>query len=258
MRTAIYPQASGWWFFRVLTRLVTDGFIIARTEGDAVPVALYQLSKKGFEFITHDLPELIEKRFNAQSVVHDSMAAAFHLGEFIHGIPKGVSLVSEQELQCFDPGSYPAGIPKSREHIPDGYTIIENGSERKIYAIEVEIRVKSIQRYDRVSLHFDLAKDVEAVLWLVNDVSVFEVIAERLIETKTKRLSIHNFVMLDHFKKDGWNSPIYFGSFKNKTVHQLLNATGVQLPCSKQAAQQQQGPAEIFFQNLKWPRPKHS
>jgi hypothetical protein len=254
MKMAIYLKASEWWFYEIIARLVAEGLLVERTEGSRFTVTLYQLSKKGFEHISHDLPDLVEKRFAAQSVTHDAFATAFHLGDFVHGTPNEVQLLSEQELQCFDTSLYPIGIPKTRDHIPDGYTIVENGTTRRITAFEIEVNAKGPARYDKVSLHFDLARDVDCVLWLVQDAKVFSLITERFLEIKTRRYAIHNFVTIDQFVKDGWSARIFFGSFKNQTIHDVLNPNGPQTPPKGSPKPTQNQLSDIFLKNAKSPR----
>lgn len=253
IRLAIYPKCSDWWFYKSIRRLVQEGYLVERLEGKLLDASFYQLSKKGFEHVSHDLPELIEKRFAAQSVTHDAMTSAFHLGEYVQGLPEGVTLLSEQELQCFDPSLYPLGVPRTREHIPDGYTIIQTADARTVLAFEVEVSAKGAARYDKVGLHFDLNRDVEVVFWLVGDVSVFSIISRRLLEIKTRRSHIHNFVTLEQFKKDGWQSKIIFGSHLNQTIFEVMTAKAQQIRGNTEAKPGQKNLAEIFFQNAKSP-----
>lgn len=256
IKRATLSKKSFWTCYRVVRNLVDNGLLAVVNAGSKSEPHLFQLTKEGFKLVNDRLKyELSENRFQAQSVVHDSINSAFHLGEFISGVPENVQLLSEQELQCLDPGLYPDGIPKSKEHIPDGFTIVTKESEpNAILAIEVEIKAKPLIRYDKVGLYYDMSPDVMAVLWLVGSPKTFSDISHRFLAIKVRRMMIHNFVYLDHFKSKGWQAEVVFGSYKGMSIKDIMSAIGVQLPCNLLATHLQPDPVELLLSPMKSPK----
>ena len=112
----VFPKISRIGSYRKIRRLVKEGYLVER-EVSRLSMDVIQLSKKGFDCIKYDMDELKQLRFAAQSVDHDYITSAFHLGEFVHAVPKGVVLLTEQQLQAVDNSLLPEWTPKSYEHI---------------------------------------------------------------------------------------------------------------------------------------------
>lgn len=212
------------------------------------------LTKKGFEVIEFDLGEPGEKRFLPQSIPHDAWVLAFQLGHFIHGIPNGVVLCTEQQFRCFDLSLLPNWIPGSKKHVPDGFTFVSNGKRKVVYGIEVELNLKPIERYDEISGYYDGQTKVDYVLWLASSENMVKRIRERFKATETIRPGIHNFILLEDFKKSGWTARLLDGDLKDLTIHQLMSVTSQSHLSHRPVTTQSQQPIEIFLATARSPR----
>lgn len=227
--------------------MLREGYISEREAlGLAVPVL--QLSKKGFDVIKFDLGEVREKRFSPQSVTHDYMAAAFQLGDLIHADHADVEFLTEQEHQCTDDSLLPAWVPKSRDHIPDGFTRLHGPSGELIVAIEVELNLKPWLRYDKAAHYFDMSPlKIDVVFWLCDGMKLAQDIYQRLLRLKLKRIEMHAIVLLDDFRSMGWQAPIRSGQNKGKSVRDVYDTKGVQNPYKTNTKAVQNMGQEIFF-----------
>ena len=213
-----------------------------------------QLGKKGFEFLKTVLGELRENRYAAQSVTHDYWAMAFQVGEFLHVESSNVDFFTEQEIQCKDDSLFPDWVFRSREHIPDGMTLIKNGKERSVIAIEVDLTIKPLLRYDKAMYYFDAYDSkTDIVFWLVDGVNVMNGIYDRLVAGKIRKFDIHHFVLLSDFKKLGWNAIARTGQFTQKSVHDIYVAKGWQTPPTGLSNEWQTQFQELFISSRKSP-----
>ena len=193
-------------------------------------------------------------RFAAQSVDHDYITSAFHLGEFVHGVPKGVELLTEQQLQTVDTTLLPSWTPKSYEHIPDGYIHFEAGEMKKTIAIEVELNYKSPLRYQKMGHYFDMGHEkVDVVLWLCDRVALAQFISDHLFHSKVRNFKVHNFFLLDTFRDRGWDALSLAGSEKGKSIKEIYLANGYQNPTQSPVNPWSEKTKNIFFDLRKSP-----
>jgi len=173
--------------------------------------AVWQLTKKGFDMIVSDIGEISEKRYKPHSVSHDAWVLAFHLGEFVHGIPDDVTICTEQQFRSFDKSLLPIWLPKDKSHVPDGFTRTTFGKKPILYGIEMELHAKPIERYDDVFNYYDDEKKIDEILWVVSSSYIRERMIERLYMIDVRRRDIHNFLLLEDFKTNGWGARIQQG-----------------------------------------------
>lgn len=223
-----FDQLSHWSFYEKLRRLIAEGYIIER-DGPNLDFSVLQLSKKGFEYLKHDLGFLKENRFAAQSVSHDYWATAFQIGEFAIFPSPDAEFFTEQELQCTEDSLLPEWVPRSREHFPDGFTRIKNEQFDSVFAIEVDLNLKPPLRYVKSGYYYDgLDSKTDVVFWLCDGKNLMERIVECLNSAKLRRVEIHHFVLLEDFKKLGWQAPVRSGREQNKTIHDIYLQRGPQ------------------------------
>lgn len=226
--------------------MLREGYITER-EAPGLDVAVFQLSKKGFDVIKFDLGEIREKRFYPQSVSHDYVSAAFQLGDFIHGANQ-VEFLTEQEHQCTDDSLLPSWVPKAREHIPDGFTRFQVSGRELVVAIEVELNLKPWLRYDKAAHYFDMSPvQIDVVFWLCDGMKLAQEIYKRLLRLKLKRIDIHAIVLLDDFRATGWQAPIRSGQHKGKSVRDFYGTNTVKNACKTNTKAMQNSSSEIFF-----------
>lgn len=251
-----FADIGPWQVYRLIFRLLSEGYI---SEHSVVgtPVSVLQLTKKGFLEVVYDLGSLKEKRFNPQSITHDYWATAFQLSPFMERSTTGVSFICEQELQALEAASLPEWIPDSRDHVPDGFTCIKNGENESHIAIEVELNLKPLLRYDKAAYYFNaLESPIDMVFWLCGNISLAEAIFDRLAKANLRDPYVHHFFLTEDFRSLGWQAPARSGHFRNKSIHEILIAKGWQCPSSKIAKQWQGEISEIFFPKAKSPLKK--
>lgn len=204
--------------------------------------------------IAGDLGELSEERYLPHSVPHDGWVLAAQLGEYIHGIPEGVALFSEQQFRTTHQSLIPAWLPSDKSHIPDGFTYVGCGNRKTLFCHEVELHLKPIERYDAISTYYDRQKVIDQVLWFVRSKDMITKILDRFKLTETARIPIHNFISLDDFSQHGWNSRILEGHLKAKSINELMFATNQKFTRNLPEICQQSQVHEIFLNSSKNPR----
>ena len=147
LKYAVAPAKSFWKFYQMLRRLLTEGYLKEVGESE-INIPLWTLSKKGFTYINGGNEALREARFQPQSVSHDYWGSAFHLGDFVFGVPANVEILSEQELNAKNSENLPSWVPTERQHIPDGLTMIKVDGKKVVLAFETELSAKTLTRYE--------------------------------------------------------------------------------------------------------------
>jgi hypothetical protein len=238
-----------------MNRLKREGLLVDR-DGLGLDCPVLQLSKKGFDYLKFDLGELREKRYAAQSVAHDYWASVFQLGEFIQNQSTHVELFTEQEIQCTDDSLLPRWVPKFRDHIPDGMTLIRNGETEAVIATEVELNLKPLLRYDKAGHYFDTSfSKNDIVFWLCANTNIAQHILNRLFGMKLRNFDIHNFVLTSDFKELGWESSVRAGSYKSKSIKDVYVSKGYPKPSCSLSLSYPQRLRPVFFPVVNSPRP---
>lgn len=252
-KSLFFPKLSYITFYAKIRRLIHDGYLVER-DGADLEVCVLQLTKKSFLHIKYDLPFLKEDRFSAQSVTHDYLATAFQFGEFALSPSQDVEFFTEQEIQCSDDSLLPDWMPSSRDHVPDGLTRIKNEKSESVFAFEMELNLKPWLRYTKAGNYFDgIDSKIDVVFWICGDIGLMKNIFDHLLGLRLRRMEIHHFVLLDDFKKDGWNCLTRSGREKNKSVRDMYlqrsHKIAEKLPQNPQLTEMQ----ELFFSKRKSP-----
>ncbi len=182
----------------------------------------WTLSKKGFEAIQDELPHLREVGFRSECVSHDLLVAAVHLGDWIHGVPQGCDLFTEQQLRRCHVGHYPSWVPNTEIHRPDGYWLTQIRSAAGVVALEVERSQKSPSDYRAISQFYSNRPELLRVVWVVRFKGMAHAIHEAVREIKGAGMGLHNFILEDDFLKLGWTSTFFLGRDIGKTLSRLL------------------------------------
>lgn len=206
-----------------LWRLEQAGIIESRwtPSGDA---HFWFLSEFSFnEIVKPRLPVLSQCGFRSEHWGHDFLVNALHLGELVSGIDNGIHTFSEQELRRLDVEFYPAWVPRSQLHRPDGYTLVANGERSKLIAIEVEISQKRLDAYESLARFYAQDARVDDVLWLVSSKSLGLKIQKRIALGDVSSNSRHSFVLLSDFRELHWQAPVILGKSHGRTINQIHN-----------------------------------
>ncbi|MBK8203069.1 MAG: hypothetical protein IPK68_12370 [Bdellovibrionales bacterium] len=208
--------------YQRLSKLRRAGFLRQRID-ESGRNRIWTLDAKGFVALGNRLPELEEYGFASENIEHDLIVNALHLGEWAEGCPEGVELFTEQQLRRMKAEMYPAWVPRTKNHRPDGYWHFAHGEHHLTIAIEVELSTKSKDRYESIVKFYDHYDIIDFVLWLVPTPKLARVILKSASGPNFYRNHVHNFLALEDFQSQFWQASIFSGPNKGSTVHDLLN-----------------------------------
>mgnify|MGYP000538295240 CR=1 FL=1 len=216
-----FPNCKGKTAYNRLLSLRHAGLIRVSSDGQGQKF-ICSLDRKGFEAIKGSLPLMKEEGFKSEHVGHDVLVSAFHLGEWLLEKPEVASLFSEQQLRRMHSDMYPAWVPRSDVHRPDGYTQTLLGDQLATIAFEVELSNKRDPDYLRIAEFYERYSNIARVLWLVPRSSTAQTIQEKMDYVFHGHSSPHNFVLLEDFTNLGWHSEIELGVDQGKSVLSVL------------------------------------
>jgi len=183
------------------------------------------LTDKGYAFVKESLPELVNSNYKSDKKSHDFMVTAFHYGDWLLDLPKGVELISEQQLKCYHPQFLPPWLPDTNTHRPDGYwklTSPEHGSV--IVALEVELTQKSNARYFKVKDFYNHYQHIQFVVWVAPNLATARRFQSIMTEQSPATRAPHQFVLANDFAKKGWGAKVVLGTQKGHTVSEFMEA----------------------------------
>ena len=122
-----------------------------------------------------------------------------------------------------DPDTYPQWVPFSEIHRPDGYWRIPLLGKMVTLALEVELTQKSALRYRLTANFYQENQNIFRVVWVVTSESLCGKIRTQIRESCPETLDLHNFMLLEDFKKVGWNAQFVNGLEKGRPLKDLLN-----------------------------------
>lgn len=199
-----------------LWRLERAGWLSSHTTANRRDHFWTLTDQSYYQLVKPRLPGLIQDGYRSEYVEHDFVVNALHLGDFIVAQPAHVSLFTEQELRRFDPEFYPAWVPQSKIHRPDGYSLVSDGNEKRMVAFEIELSQKKLEIYENVGRFYFEDTKVTDVLWMVGTLMQAKRILQRIESAIGPRSHVHSFVLLSDFRKHQWQSSIVIG--KNKGI----------------------------------------
>jgi hypothetical protein len=154
--------------------------------------------------------------------------SAIHLGEWLVNVPTGCATFSEQELRCIAHEAYPSWVPITDTHRPDGYWKIacEIQNEFKVIALEVELSLKAPSDYREVGEFYSKGHGTDQVIWITRKLSSAKYIQKHLSNGNEGSKAIHNFVTLDQYYENQWQSKFIDGNDRNFVMADLLGKKG--------------------------------
>ena len=183
---------------------------------------MWTLSLKGFREIKECLPELKNDGYKSESIRHDYLVSAIHIGEWLGEIPIGCELFSEQELRTLHIDQYPDWVPKVDFHRPDGYWLTKIGDQSGVIALEVELTRKSGFAYRGTGQFYSNRKNVFRIIWVVPTPGLATHIQKEIKTVAPDGYLAHNFILLKDFEKNGWNAKFILGEEQGYPLKALL------------------------------------
>jgi len=184
---------------------------------------VWMLTPLGLFTIREHLPALKEEGFASESVSHDILVLAAHLGDWINQTPpSGVFLVTEQQLRRYERDQLPNWIPKDDSHRPDGYWYLPFGESGRTVALEVERSGKGAGPYRKIGEYYNQERGVDSVIWIVDSKQTLERMVNSFCSNLSKYRDIHNFIWLSDFTSFGWHAPFVLGPNRGRNLFTFL------------------------------------
>lgn len=181
------------------------------------------LTDMGYELISKGLPALVQDGYLSENLRHDFLVAVAHLGGWLQGEPENVRLFTEQELRRIDPTQFPKAIPKSKAHRPDGYWIVNLGTNQTLLALEVELSQKSLDIYASVGQFYHEIALVEQVFWIVMTIGQGKSMLNQFRKVVFEGADVHSFILLSDFLKSNWQTKIAIGKSQGQSIQTVLD-----------------------------------
>lgn len=188
----------------------------------------WALKEKGYKYIQSYLGELKSLGFKSENYRHDFLASAFHLGEWLTHQPSNSQTYSEQQLRCYPEDLWPEWVPRSSLHRPDGYSIYTLDKRNVIIAFEVEMSLKSQDRYEKVVAFYDSQTSIDCVLWLIMSPNMLPKMKTIFNKFNVRSWTKHQFILHADFLKHGWHAEILGGQYKGQKINKIMHPNSVQ------------------------------
>jgi len=218
----IYKDRSLLSVYRRLYTLQKGGFIQAIASKDGLHF-LWTLDKKGFGLLSAELPPLEQHGYKSEHLGHDFFATAVHCGDWIAGIPSGCDVFTEQELRRFKFENYPAWVPKTTTHRPDGWWQTQIAGDVRKFALEVELSPKTPSEYARLGLFYSEKIQLNGVIWLARNKTEAAYIHRNLQGGLSIVKDRHSFILKDDFLQHCWQASVVLGQFAGTSLQNILN-----------------------------------
>lgn len=205
-----------------LTQLKKAGYVRIQTDLSGRNPC-WTLTQMGFEAIKEHVGEQREVGFKSENPHHDLVCMAIQLGDWIYETPKGVKMITEQELRRTPYEFIPPWAKISGNHRPDGFWKIEKANGPLVVALEVELSRKAGMRYQSVAHVYSRETHIHYVLWLVQSHAAANRIHNHIQKSQAERTSMHLFAFLDDLRSMGWQAKLYQNAKEVSTITEFLS-----------------------------------
>ena len=212
------------WAYNRLLFLQKTGFIKQISIDETGKSFVWSLGARGFTQVQKSLDLLREEGSSSESPYHDLVACSAQIGEWILKIPDGVEVFSEQELRRFDRSFYPVWVPDICGRRPDGFWKVPFGNTSLVFALEAELNQKGVNEYGPIAQYYRDTPQIARVFWITKTRSLASKLQKIFQETSPERYKRHDFILLDDFCRNGWESPIFLGWDQGKSFRYALCA----------------------------------
>ncbi len=235
LRSAVYRERSFEGTYKRLNKLENARLIKAH-RSESGNSSLWHLDDFGFKIIQPSMPYLKEKGYKSENKEHDFWVTAIHLGEWVHYMPQGCDVFTEQELRRNEFDGYPDWVPKTIDHRPDGWWKIFNPRTEKInlIALEVELNRKTSLAYENIGEFYSNQGCACEVIWVVRRKSDLNFIHKNIANGSSSVAQEQSYLTLDQFMQTHWQSQVLSGKRQGQTLSEILETSpGQCLPKSE-------------------------
>ena len=180
-------------------------------------------TRKGFDLIIGRLPHLKENGFKIEAPCHDLFCTAIQLGDWMANEPLGGETFTEQQLRRYSTTVIPDWVPDCTDHRPDGFWKIPSRQGNSIHALEVELSTKTKREYLAISRFYKRHRTIDRIHWLVSSKSIGHRISEQLCHSESTGNTHHNFMEVNDYVKNEWNTSIFLGPDWPRTFKESLS-----------------------------------
>lgn len=219
LKLVAYPDKSDWWVYKAIRQLIAENYIMPLPRGKYLDQEVLTLTQLGFEIVLMDRDDITQYRYKPHAPAHDFLATCLQLGDLWLSNWDKV-FFTEQMLASLRPNNFPKNYASSEGHVPDGITLLKNGLKSLAIGYEVDLNLKESDRYEATFDYYNQLSDVQVVFWLVRN----DWIAERIKKIISScygydsKKNKFQFIRLEEFKKEIWNTKIFSSSFAGITV----------------------------------------
>lgn len=168
----------------------------------------WTLTDRGFSSILPSLGGLSEEGFASENPWHDRNVLALQLGEWSTNQLPIITHLTEQEMRRRPLDLYPTWAPATKDHRPDGYSMIRTGHQQTVLAFEVEIWAKSVSTYESTLRFYRNIRNLGRVYWMIGDPYVKEQILRAKDCIKEDARNYHCFIDMNEYINVGWDAMV--------------------------------------------------
>ena len=185
----------------------------------------WQLTDKGYRVLNFDESEIKQNGFKSEHKDHDFLVTLFHFGiEQTLLLNSNSAIYTEQELRRIEIENYPDWVPHTKQHRPDGYFKLDRSlsNDKSLVAIEVELNLKSAQKYFDLGQFYSDTLAIHQVLWLVKTETDAQFILNNLKKGSSQKETEHSFIILSQWFDQLWQTKIFIGKKQNQNIEFVI------------------------------------
>lgn len=209
--------------YNKLDKFRKHGFILTRGE-DGNQNRYWCLDRRGMGYLIKAKGEIFKTLgFAPQSLTHDHLVSCILLGDWFAKLPRGVTLITEQELLSLDLTSVATWLRNDKGRRPDGLWLFEIGQDKKFLALEVELHTKNDNDYIEIIKSYDNYYGIQKIIWVVQGPSLMKKIFELVHKHSTLKPHDHLFILASDVRKDLWQAKFKNDELRSMTLSEYLS-----------------------------------
>ena len=220
---------------------------------------VWSLTIKGLEIAPQQkyAETLLKKSIKSSSIEHDLLIQATMLGSSIEDKGKYFQCFSENLLFSLDIDLLKEATQLRLEHRPDGLWIIPSETQNAygLFLLEVELNLKSKERYKTLASQLSLERNCNGLIWIVRHPSNARKIQNDLSSSSaSEKLMAQHFFLVDEIKEQGWKSLSIQGPSQGLSLFEILFEKSLQNTRKNLRKTLGTNSSYVYFQNSFCPR----
>ncbi|MBL7542563.1 MAG: hypothetical protein JNL11_02050 [Bdellovibrionaceae bacterium] len=183
----------------------------------------WTLSVNGYNVLKDQMPQLKIPGYGSESPLHDLIVLSASYVDSWPNLYSGLSILTDEEIKRHNLENLPEWFPFELIRRPDG--IWRNANTEKLFAIEVEINLKAIAKYESIATQYQDSENITRVVWFVPSLSMAEKILSSIKTRLGTTTSKHVFFSIPNLITYGLNSYPLLEQVNRKSLGELLEIT---------------------------------